>query len=217
MSTSGKIFRLTVPCALLSALLVALPLQAAETATGYEGWAFSSSDQSAMARAFSLNRGTGLAVGDTVAAAGADGSLGLQLTRAFNNGLALDAGITHTQERLEQALSPVDYQDAFLGFRYNHLSGQVWYMDDYDAGSSRSLYYQAGWKAPVTERFSLSLQMGQAYREGRFQNPYPDLSIAAEGEIQGYGLGVRLIDRSGLGLGNDNGYSLMGSISKRFP
>ncbi|HSH29962.1 MAG TPA: hypothetical protein VK971_08670, partial [Thiohalobacter sp.] len=139
-----------------------------------------------------------------------------------NNGLALDAGVAHGQERAVEplGLSRHDYHDAFLGFRYQGFSGQVWYLDGPQSeDGDRGFYYQAGWKAPVSERLSLSLQMGQSYRHGiGFEHDYPDLSVAAEGNFDSYGLGIRLIDRSGLGLaGEDNGYRLMGSFRKRFP
>lgn len=216
MSIRRRIVRHSGLCALICALLVASPLQAADAAAGYEGWAFAGAREAALSREFSHRSQQIDFSTHSAATDGAGSLLGLKLSRAFENGLTLDAGVAHSQADAQPHIAPVDYQDAFLGFRYNQLTGQVWYLDEPDASGLRSLYYQAGWKTPVTDQFSLSLQMGQAYRQGRFQNGYPDLSIAAEGEIEGYGLGIRLIDRSGLGSGNQDGYSLMGSISRRF-
>lgn len=217
-ANGNQFFRTLALGALLGAQACAFPALAADASSGYEGWAFSTAD-SALARdpLAGYNRADAAAGGTAYAA-----PQGLQLSRTLDNGLALDAGMARGREHAVEplGLSRHDYHDAFLGFRYQGFSGQVWYLDEpQNADGDRSFYYQAGWKAPVSERLSLSLQMGQSYRQGvGFDQGYPDLSIAAEGDFDSYGLGIRLIDRSGLGLaGEDNGYSLMGSFRKRFP
>ncbi|RRQ19964.1 TorF family putative porin [Thiohalobacter thiocyanaticus] len=227
MSACGNYIRhLCLRAALCAPLLFAPSLQAADAAAGvgYEGWAFSTTETSLAREPLDSRAWQGNAGGyETVSATPAP--LGLQLTRTLDNGLALDAGLSHGQMLDRQpppGRSRADYHDAFLGVRYQGFSGQVWYLDEprAEGGSQQqSLYYQAGWTAPVSERMSVSLQMGQSYRRGAgFEHDYPDLSIAAEGDFGGYGLGVRLIDRSGLGYGEqDAGYSLIGSFSKPFP
>ena len=221
MPACGKHIYSLVVGALLGAQAAVHPVLAADTAGGYEGWAFTTTG-SALAR----DPLAGYRRHDETAADGTASGMprpqGLQLSHTLDNGMALDAGMARGREWVADdslALSGRDYQDAFLGFRYQGFSGRVWYLDQPgDESGTRSIYYQAGWKAPVNERLSLSLQMGQSYRQGvGFNQEYPDLSIAAEGRFDGYGLGIRLVDRSGLGLaGEDEGYSLMGSFSKRF-
>jgi hypothetical protein len=208
--------------ALLGAQAVGHSALAAEGPDGYEGWAFSTTE-AALARDPLADYRQYKPVRPGVNAARMNPTTGLQLSHTLDNGMALDAGMTRGREPVTEdslSLSGRDYQDAFLGFRYHGFSGRVWYLDQPgDQDGARSFYYQAGWKAPVNDRLSVSLQMGQSYRHGiGFDQEYPDLSIAAESSFDGYGLGIRLIDRSGLGLaGEDPGYSLMGSFSKRFP
>ena len=207
----------------LGALLGAQAALAADSPAGYEGWAFSTTDAALARDPLADYRQHQPVVGTGANTTRMDPPTGLQLSHTLDNGMALDAGLAQGHERATEdsiTLSGRDYQDAFLGVRYHGFSGQVWYLDQPGGeDGARSFYYQAGWKAPVNDRLSVSLQMGQSYRRGiGFDQEYPDLSVAAEGNFDGYGLGIRLIDRSGLGLsGEDADYSLMGSFSKRFP
>lgn len=227
MPVCGNHIRCLALCAAISAQFASLSLQAADSDAGYEGWAFSTA-RSSLARDPVTSRNDTPWRSDpadrTTTSTAVAVPQGLQLSRTLDNGLALDAGLAQGQELDHQStsLTDTDYRDAFLGVRYQGFTGQVWYLDEpraEDGSQQQSLYYQAGWTTPVSDRFSVSLQMGQSYRRGMgFEHDYPDLSIAAEGNFAGYGLGIRLIDRSGMGFGEeDAGYSLIGSFSKPFP
>lgn len=227
MPVCGNHIRCLALCAAISAQFASLSLQAADSDAGYEGWAFSTTGSSLAREPMTPRNDTPWRSDPThrtTTSTAVAVPQGLQLSRTLDNGLALDAGLAQGQELDHQSpvLSSTDYRDAFLGVRYQGFTGQVWYLDEpraEDGSQQQSLYYQAGWTTPVSDRFSVSLQMGQSYRRGMgFEHDYPDLSIAAEGNFAGYGLGIRLIDRSGMGFGEeDAGYSLIGSFSKPFP
>ncbi|HSH30530.1 MAG TPA: hypothetical protein VK971_11525, partial [Thiohalobacter sp.] len=125
-ANGNQFFRTLALGTLLGTQACAFPALAADVASGYEGWAFSAAD-SALAR----DPLTGYSRA-SVAAGGTAYTTpqGLQLSRTLNNGLALDAGVAHGQERAVEplGLSRHDYHDAFLGFRYQGFSGQVWYL-----------------------------------------------------------------------------------------
>lgn len=140
--------------------------------------------------------------------------------RSFMNGLSMDAGVsvahtpgyTHTQ-----AFSTIDYHDYFLGMRYGALDGRVWYLPETRLGEPSGLYYEAGWQQPVSDKFSLSIRLGHFADTNQFLNSsddMPSLSLGASTTVDGYGLGLRLIDGGGHMFGGEQDLQLMGSISK---
>jgi hypothetical protein len=136
------------------------------------------------------------------------------LGHRFASGLNVDLGMSlaHIPER-----TSINYHDYFLGLSYGALDGKVWYLPETALNEDASLYYEAGWQQPVTEKVSLSLRLGQ-YSSGF--TPYgepaelPSLSFGASTDVGGYGLGLRLVDQGGSAFGGERDFRLMGSISK---
>lgn len=140
--------------------------------------------------------------------------------RNFMNGLSLDAGISvaHLPDySLTPAVSTIDYHDYFLGLRYGSLDGRVWYLPESHLGEPSGFYYEAGWRQPVTEKLSLSVRLGHYADANTLLDPahdLPSLSLGASTTVEGYGLGLRLIDGGGHMFGGEQDLQLMGSISK---
>lgn len=144
----------------------------------------------------------------------------------FLGQLSLDAGVSvaHIPEFLPSAVSgladdAINYRDYFLGLRYGSLDGKVWYLPESDSGMETSaMYYEAGWAQPVTDKLSLSVRLGQydGSSSNRLFEPnnMPSLSLGATTTLEGYGLGLRLIDGGGQMFGGEQDLQLMGSISK---
>jgi len=137
------------------------------------------------------------------------------LERKFNEKLSLDLGFNLSQNL--QPVTPINYQDFYLGMSYGSIGGRVWLRDRGDQGGEPGWYYEAGWQGALSRDTSVSLQLGQGYRNGGFERTIPDLSISAHTRFRDYRFGVRLIDHSGFGLNNNQDFSLIGSIQKRFP
>lgn len=147
--------------------------------------------------------------------------------RSFLGGLSLDAGVsvTHVPEYMTTALSDqlpdstINYHDYFFGVRFGALDGKVWYLPETRFGGEPSaVYYEAGWAQPVTDKLSLSVRLGQydGSVSNRLLGPndMPSLSLGASTTLDGYGLGLRLIDGGGHMFGGEQDLQLMGSISK---
>ena len=140
--------------------------------------------------------------------------------RHFMNGLSLDAGVSvaHTPEyALLPSVSTINYHDYFLGLRYGVLEGKVWYLPETHLGEPSGLYYEAGWQQLVTDKLSLSIRLGQYADVDPMldsSNEVPSLSLGASTTVDGYGLGLRLIDGGGRMFGGEQDLQLMGSISK---
>lgn len=140
--------------------------------------------------------------------------------RNFMNGLSLDAGIAvaHKPENtLPSSFSTINYHDYFLGLRYGALDGRVWYLPETQMGEPSGLYYEAGWQQLVTDKLSLSVRLGHYADADTLLNPAtesPSLSLGASTTVDGYGLGLRLIDSGGQMFGGGQDLQLMGSISK---
>lgn len=145
----------------------------------------------------------------------------------FLGGLSLDAGvsISHVPEYATTALSrqlgdsAINYRDYFLGLSFGALDGKVWYIPEDNLNSElAAVYYEAGWAQLVTDKLSLSVRLGQYDGDAsdRFLGPgdMPSLSLGATTTLDGYGLGLRLIDGGGRMFGGEQDLQLMGSISK---
>lgn len=140
--------------------------------------------------------------------------------RSFMNGVSLDAGVSvaHTPEyTLLPSVSTINYHDYFLGLRYGALDGKVWYLPETHLGEPSGLYYEAGWQQLVTDKLSLSVRLGHYADADPLQassEDVPSLSFGASTTVDGYGLGLRLIDGGGRMFGGEQDLQLMGSISK---
>lgn len=137
-----------------------------------------------------------------------------QLQRQFDENLSVDIGLSYSSKIQH---NPIDYKDIFMGMNYGAVGGRVWYLDPAQSPDEGGWYYEAGWQSPVARDFSLAFQVGQGFRNGQATREVPDLSVSAFGAYRGYDLGVRVIDRSGLGMTGETDFSLMGSLRKRFP
>lgn len=145
----------------------------------------------------------------------------------FLGGVSLDAGVSvaHVPEYPTTALSgqlpenTINYRDYFLGLSLGALDGKVWYLPESSlGGESSAVYYEAGWAQPVTDKLSLSVRLGQ-YEDSSPNrllgtDDMPSLSLGASTSLDGYGLGLRLIDSGGRMFGGEQDLQLMGSISK---
>lgn len=144
----------------------------------------------------------------------------------FLGRLSLDAGVSvaHIPEYTSNTVSgspdgTINYRDYFFGLRYGALDGKVWYLPEAHFGDEASaMYYEAGWAQPVTDNLSLSVRLGQY--DGNSSNrlfgahDMPSLSLGASTTLEGYGVGLRLIDGGGHIFGGEQDLQLMGSISK---
>lgn len=140
------------------------------------------------------------------------------VTHRFTNGLNLDLGMSlaHESERVET----INYRDYFLGLSFGSLEGRLWYLPETAFTDEPSLYYEAGWQQPISEKLSFSLRLGQystAYNNLPGSTDRPSLSLGASTMVRGYGLGLRLIDHGGHMFGGEQDLRLMGSISKPLP
>jgi hypothetical protein len=142
------------------------------------------------------------------------------IERNFMNGLTLDAGVSvaHTPEySLSPSVETINYHDYFLGMRYGALDGRVWYLPEKHLGEPVGFYYEAGWQQLVTDSLSLSVRVGHYSETDQIlysSQDVPSLSLGASTTVQGYGLGLRLIDGGGQMFGGEQDLRLMGSISK---
>lgn len=140
--------------------------------------------------------------------------------RNFMNGLSLDAGVSvaHAPDyTLSPSVETINYHDYFLGMRYGALDGRVWYLPENRLGEPSGLYYEAGWQKLVTDSLSLSVRLGHYADASPLLDPSrdaPSLSLGASTTVDGYGLGLRLIDGGGRMFGGEQDFQLMGSISK---
>jgi len=135
------------------------------------------------------------------------------LNRRLGARLSLDAGL---------ALSPsgqasrLDYRDYFLGISYRNLAGRFWYQPDPGTGRA-GYYYEAGWQGSLSDRFSLSLGLGQgSTADGGFGSLLPDFSFGARARLGSVGIGLRLIERGGSEFLEPSSLRLMGNISGSF-
>lgn len=140
------------------------------------------------------------------------------VTHRFTNGLNLDLGMSlaHESERVET----INYRDYFLGLSFGSLEGRLWYLPETAFTEEPSLYYEAGWRQPISEKLSFSLRLGHsstAYSNLAGSTDQPSLSLGASTMVRGYGLGLRLIDHGGRMFGGEQDLRLMGSISKPLP
>lgn len=140
--------------------------------------------------------------------------------RNFMNGVSFDAGISvaHTPDyTLTPSVNTINYHDYFLGMRYGALDGRVWYLPETRLGEPSGLYYEAGWQQLVSDKLSLSVRLGHYADANPLLDPShdaPSLSLGASTTVEGYGLGLRLIDGGGHMFGGEQDLQLMGSISK---
>lgn len=145
----------------------------------------------------------------------------------FLGRLSLDAGVSVSRvpKYATSALSgqlpdnTINYRDYFLGLSFGALDGKVWYLpEDNLSGELAAVYYEAGWAQHVTNKLSLSVRLGQFGGDAsdRLLGPgdMPSLSLGATTTLDGYGLGLRLIDGGGQMFGGEQDLQLMGSISK---
>lgn len=143
------------------------------------------------------------------------------IERNFLSGVSLGAGVSvaHVPDySLTPSASTINYHDYFLGLSYGALDSKVWYLPESGLGEPSGLYYEAGWQQPVTDNFSLSVRLGQyngdTSRLLESSSEMPSLSLGASTTLDGYGLGLRLIDSGGRMFGGEQDLQLMGSISK---
>lgn len=139
------------------------------------------------------------------------------VTHHFDNGLNLGLGmsLSHATDALNA--ETINYRDYFLGLSFGAVEGKVWYLPETAFTDEPSLYYEAGWLQPVTEKLSLSLRLGQYssdYSSIQGYSDQPSLSLGASTQMRGYGLGLRLIDGGGHMFGGEEDLRVMGSISK---
>lgn len=143
------------------------------------------------------------------------------IERTFLSGLSLGAGVSVAHVP-DYALTPptntINYHDYFLGLSYGSLDSKIWYLPESRRGDPAGLYYEAGWQRPVSDTVSLSVRLGQyadvQSRAFETSSDMPSLSLGASTTLDGYGLGLRLIDGGGRMFGGDRDLQLMGSISK---
>jgi len=140
------------------------------------------------------------------------------VTQQFDNGLSLGLGMSLSHATDTQNAETINYRDYFLGLRFGAVEGKVWYLPETAFTDEPSMYYEAVWLQPVTEKLSLSLRLGQ-YSSGYssiqgYNSDQPSLSLGASTQMRGYGLGLRLIDGGGQMFGGEEDLRVMGSISK---
>ena len=137
--------------------------------------------------------------------------------KSFKSGLSLNAGLSTAHAAEDARGDTIDYRDYFLGMRYGAVDTKVWYLDDATGSAQSTVYYDAGWQQPVSDKLSMSLRLGQ-YDQSAYNLPgyetAPSLSLGANTTMGGYGLGLRVIDGGGRLFGGEQDLRLMGSISK---
>lgn len=143
--------------------------------------------------------------------------LAVGVTHYFDNGLNLGLGMSLSHATDTQSAETINYRDYFFGLSFGAVEGKVWYMPETAFSDEPSMYYEAGWLQPVTEKLSLSLRLGQyssGYSSIHGFSDQPSLSLGASTQMRGYGLGLRLMDGGGHMFGGEEDLRVMGSISK---